>query len=215
MLKYILNLNVLKMDLDEILNRRFSCRAYKNKDVDDKRVLKILKNAMLSPNSGNIQAWRFIVVKNEGKREEIAIACLKQKWMTQAPVHIVILNDSKYSKAHYDKRGEIYGIQDCTLAASNMMLTASYLNLDTCFVSAFDEDMLKRALEIPKEVTPYVVITLGYGNEKQEGRKRYSYNINTFFEKYGNKEQGKGIFPLSKFKKDISNLKSKLVKHIK
>lgn len=196
------------MEFDDILKRRYSCRSYTNKEVNDKILLKILTNAVLAPNSGNLQAWRFIVVKDEAKREEIALACTNQKWMTQAPVHIIILEDLNYVKLHYKKRAELYCIQDSSLAASNIILTAASLNLDTCFVSAFNESMLSRILKIPEGLIPYGIITLGYSKDKPENKKRNSLDGVVFFESYGNKSQDKSIFPLSKFK-------SKLIKHTK
>jgi nitroreductase len=195
------------MEFDDVLKRRYSCRSYMNKEVNDKILLRILTNAVLAPNSGNLQAWRFIIVKDENKREEIAVACIDQKWMTQAPVHIIILEDLNYVKLHYKKRAELYCIQDSSLAAGNIMLTAASLNLDTCFVSAFDESMLNRILKIPEGLMPYCVITLGYSKDKAENKKRSSLDNMVFFESYGNKSD-KNIFPLSK-------LKSKLIKHTK
>ena len=154
----------------------------------------MLDNAIQAPNAGNLQPWRFIVVKNENKREEIANACLQQRWMTQAPLHIVIAGDLGYVKKHYGERGELYCIQDCTLAAGNILLTAASLKIDSCFVSAFDEDMLKRALDLPEHIKPYVVLTLGYSNLDVEEKKRYDINMVTSFEKFGDKQ--KSIFPL-------------------
>jgi len=199
------------MNLNEILKRRYSCRSYNNKEIKDKDLELILNNAVLAPNAGNIQAWRFVVVKDFKKREEVAIACLQQKWMTQAPIHIVICADLKYLKAHYHERGELYGIQDCTLAASNIMLTAASIGIDSCFISAFEEDMLKRALGIPDGIMPYVVITLGYSDDKPEEKKRYPLNMFVYFNNYGATTQDLSIFPVKdKSKSFIDKIKEKL-----
>ena len=182
------------MEFNDVLKRRYSCRSYLNKEIHEKDIRHMLDNAIQAPNAGNLQPWRFIVVKNENKREEIANACLQQKWMTQAPLHIVIAGDLGYVKKHYGERGELYCIQDCTLAAGNILLTAASLKIDSCFVSAFDEDMLKRALDLPEHIKPYVVLTLGYSNLDVEEKKRYDINMVTSFEKFGDKQ--KSIFPL-------------------
>ena len=204
------------MNLNELLKRRYSCRSYIDKEVKDEDLALILNNAILAPSAGNLQVWRFIIVKDKEKREKVAIACLQQKWMAQAPVHIVIVADLKYSKAHYGSRGELYAVQDCTLAASNILLTASSLNLDSCFISAFDEDMLKRTLEIPNGLTRYVVITLGYSNEKPEEKKRYNISMLTSFNSYGAGRQDLSIFPVKeKSKSFLTKLKEKLIKHAK
>lgn len=191
------------MNFNDLLKRRYSCRTYTKKEIKDKDLAAILNNATLAPNAGNLQSWRFVVVKDQEKREQVATACLQQNWMAQAPVHIVISADLTYVKAHYSERSTLYAIQDCTLAASNILLTAASLGLDTCFVSAFDEDMLKRALAIPDTIMPYVVITLGYSNEKPEEKKRYHISTLTYFDSYGISQQDKSIFPLEKIKNKI------------
>ena len=54
--------------------------------------------------------------------------------------------------------------------------------------------MLKRALDLPEHIKPYVVLTLGYSNLDVEEKKRYDINMVTSFEKFGDKQ--KSIFPL-------------------
>ena len=211
------------MEFNEILKRRYSCRSYNNKKVKDDDLNLILNNAILAPNAGNLQAWRFIVVKDDVKREQIATACLQQKWMFQAPIHIIIAADVEYVKKNYGDKDQMYCIQDCTLAASNIILTATSLNLDTCFVSAFDKDMLKRALNIPENIIPYIVITLGYSDNNPEEKKRYNLSNMVFFDNYGSKMNDKSIFPLEKQKQVIqkqqrnlfNKIREKLIKHTK
>ena len=172
-----------------------------------------------------------MVVKNENKRENIAIACLQQKWMTQAPVHIIIAADLSVMKKHYGERAEMYCIQDCTLAASNIMLTAADLDIDSCFVSAFDTEMLRRTVEFPENIIPYVVITLGYSNQRPEEKKRYGIRTSTFFETYSSllepyssRRQDNSMFPImtktqAKMEQEgkslMKKIKEKLVKHPK
>ena len=184
------------MNLNETLKRRYSCRSYINKNIDDDKISELLNNAILAPNAGNLQSWRFVIVKEESKREEIATACLQQKWMVQAPLHIIILGDIGHLKKYYKERAELYSIQDCTLAAGNILITAASLDIDSCFISAFDEGMLKRALNVPENIKPFAVLALGYSNEKPEEKKRYDINTLTFFESYGNSRQDKSIFPV-------------------
>lgn len=200
------------MNLNEILKRRYSCRSYTNKNINDDKINEMLNNAILAPNAGNLQSWRFVVVKDENKREEIALACMQQKWMTQAPLHIVVLGDMGHLKKYYGNRAELYAIQDSALAAGNILITAASLDIDSCFISAFDEDMLKRCLNVPENIKPFVVLTLGYSNEKPEEKKRHHLSSLTFFESYGNSKQDKSIFPVKNKSKSFFN---KLIKHAK
>ncbi len=207
------------MELNELLKRRYSCRDYNKKKISEDDILKMLNNAVLAPNAGNLQSWKFVVISNETKKEEVAESCLEQKWMTKANVQIIVLEDLNYVKRHYGKRAELYCIQNSSLAASNIMITAASLNIDSCFVSAFDEEMLKRCLGISEGIVPYCVITLGYSNDKVEEKKRFALNNSVFFEKYGNKQLDKNILPLNetvkKLKSKIGKKSKKLIKHTK
>ena len=196
------------MDLNDILEKRYSCRSYSNKEVDDGLIFNIIQNSVLAPNSGNLQAWKFIIIKNKEKREEIALGCIKQMWMTQAPVHIVICSDLDVLSKQYKNRADLYATQDCAAAAENILLLATNYGLASCWVGAFDNPMIKRTLSIPDNIIPKIIITLGYESKKPREKIRYSIDSYTFFDEYGNKSLDKGIFPLAK-NKEIVKEKSK------
>ncbi len=201
------------MDLFEILEKRYSCRAYLDKDVNDKDISKIINHASLAPSAGNLQPWHVVIVKNKEKRNSLSTASLNQQWMTQAPVHLVICGFEEYVKRLYKVKGELYCKQDCAAFIENILLIATGLGLATCWVGAFDEIVVKRELEIPENINVYAIITLGYGNEKNpNAKKRYDIQTFTFFEKYGARSKDHSLFPLEKHSLEI---KEKLIKHPK
>ncbi|AJF62264.1 MAG: Nitroreductase [archaeon GW2011_AR20] len=211
------------MNLVELLQKRYSCRKYSDKDVDDKDIGKIINHASLAPSAGNLQPWQVIVVKDKLKRYSLSVASLSQTWMKEAPVHLVICGNVNYVKKFYKVKGDLYAKQDCAAFIENILLLAADSGLSTCWVGAFDDAMVKRELSIPENVDVYAIIPLGYSNEKHPNhKKRYDPSIFTFFEKYGNRKQDKSLFPLekqvSKIKdksKDIFNKADELVKHSK
>ena len=78
------------MNVTKALNERFSCRLYKNKNISDKILNKILTAAINAPNAGNLQACKFILVDKQETKEQLIKASLDQRWMTQAPIFIVV-----------------------------------------------------------------------------------------------------------------------------
>jgi nitroreductase len=160
------------MDINKAINERFSCRKYLAKKISNENLNKILKAAIRAPNAGNLQSFRFLVVTDEDMKEKITSACLDQRWMTQAPVFIVICSDLNILKEYYSKKYEIYGAQDTSLAAQNIILTAFSLNIKSCFISSFHEGSLKRVLNLKKGLEPYCVITLGYSEESKITRRK-------------------------------------------
>ena len=197
------------MELDEVIKRRFSCRSYKDREIPLNVISEILNSAILSPSSGNIQNWKFIVVTDKNKKQEIAIASLRQFFIAEAPVLIVICNDKEKVMEDYGERGELYSIQNCAVAAENIMLKAADLKLDTCWIGAFDEKAICRILKIPDFLMPEIIITLGYGKDKPEFKDRNPIETVTFFEEYGKRELDLEFFPLEK---QLDKIKSKIRK---
>lgn len=208
------------MDLSECIYSRRSCREYKDKEVPLSAIGEILEAGTYAPSSGNVQNWTFIVVKDEIKREKIASLCLDQSWMTMAPVHIVLCNESGRVKNLYPGRGELYSVQNCAIVAGYMMLKAEDLGLGSCWVGGFDEVGVRNLLNIPDNITPEVILTIGYAKMTDEKAERTPTNFVTFFDEYGKKKADFDFFPLRKqikklekardkgFRKSIESLKS-------
>ena len=121
--------------------------------VEWDKIITAVEAAMVAPSAGNLQVWRYVVVRKQEKRKQIAEACLQQYWMEQAPVHVVIVAKLEKEEQFYGKRGvDLYSVQDCAMAAMNVMLAAHDLGLGSCFVSAFDENALSRIFGLPETV---------------------------------------------------------------
>lgn len=195
------------MDIDTAIKSRISIRSYKDKKIPLYKIGKILEAAIYAPSSGNIQNWVFIVVTDDKKRNELSIAALKQNWMNEAPVHIVVCNNKEKVEKFYGKRGEeLYSIQNCALAIENILLTATSLDLGSCFVGAFDPKAVSRILKLPPELIPEAIITIGYPNEKPKSTSIDPLELVTYFEEYGFKKKNLDFdfFPLAKQKEKIS-----------
>ncbi len=208
------------MDLLEALQKRYSCRNYSSRNVPNNIIFKLIDYASLAPSAGNLQPWHVIIVKNKEKREALTIASLNQSFMKDAPVHLVICGNEEYVKKFYKLKGELYCIQDCAAFTENILLIAASFGLGSCWIGAFDNNMVKRELEIPEKIIPYAIITLGYSNEKNPNiKKRYDLQTFTFFEKYNNKISDYSFIAIAKhipeIKEQSKNIFSRLFKHSK
>ncbi len=173
--------------ITSLIKNRRSVRKYLKKDVDMELILKVLEAAQYAPSSGNYQPWEFVVVRNSEIKEHLVDACYNQKWMLEAPVLIVACINSRLAGATYGDRGlKLYGIQGVAAAIQNILLTAESLGLATCWVGAFSETMVSRALECPDYVRPCAVITLGYSDEKPVAPARQSMEEFVHIGKFGN-----------------------------
>lgn len=148
--------------IDAILGRR-SNRRFKSENIPQATIGRILDAAIWAPSAGNIQPWHFYVVKNDEKKEMLAIAALNQRFVSKAPINIVVCAIPQKSGLKYGGRGaELYCLQDTGAAIQNILLAATGYGLATCWVGAFDEVAVKAALDMPDEFRPVAIIPLGY-----------------------------------------------------
>jgi nitroreductase len=177
------------MELGEAIENRRSIRRYQDRKVHKDLVGRILEAGMWAPSSGNIQNWQFILVERKEKRAQLAEAALGQSFVAQAPVSIVVCIDNSNMDIYYGKRGtDMYSFQNSAAAIQNMLLTAHSLGLGTCWVGAFDEHILKRALKIPDDIVPVAIITVGYAMEKPPVPLRRDLDTTVFIEEWGKEE---------------------------
>lgn len=80
------------METQEAIRERRSIRKYKNKEVPEEAVNELLEAARLAPSGVNCQPWRFVVVKSEEGRKELAGAT-PLPFIAQAPLVIACCID--------------------------------------------------------------------------------------------------------------------------
>lgn len=183
------------MQLDKLIILRRSKRKYLDKKVPFKKLAQILDMARYAPSAGNLQNWKFIVITEKKTREQISEACLKQYWMNNAPVFIIIAGDLAVAKPLYHSKAEQYTIQSCANSAILMQLKALDLGLGTAWVGSFAEKTIQRILKMPDSTKPIIILTLGYSAEPSLKKKMNPLSNIVFFDKYGNK--------LKEFKSDL------------
>ena len=161
------------MEFTEVIAARRSVRHFSSRlAVKDDDVRALLLAAVSAPSAGNIQPWRFTVVRSTEARERLA-AALHQRWAAAAPVVIVVSVDPRPCAARYGDRGEmLYSIQDTAAAVQNILLAAVDRGLASCWIGAFDENAVREALAIPGALTPVAVLPVGHSAESSGRPKR-------------------------------------------
>ncbi len=156
--------------MKEIFERR-SIRKYTGKEVSDESIKELLKAAMSAPSAGNQQPWDFIVVKDRAVLNEIPKVHQYAQMLKEAPVAIVVCGVLEREK-HAG-----YWMQDCAAAIENILIEAQFLGLGAVWLGVYPrEDRvagLTKLLEIPENVIPIAVISIGYPAESKEASQRY------------------------------------------
>ena len=150
------------MDVYETIQKRRSIRKYTKKPIENEKIQKILNAARLGPSAANIQPCHLIVVSDPSTLQE----AYKAEWFQQAPMVIVVCANEKTAWKRSD--GLNYWVVDAAIAMQNIVLVASELGLGTCWIGAFDEGKLRKALNIPKDYKIVAMTPIGYANEQKE-----------------------------------------------
>jgi len=159
------------MELSEAIKGRRCIRAFKQRDVPEEAVEKLIDAARHAPSAGNIQPWEFVIVRKLEVKKKLARAALHQAFVEEAPAVIVVCANEKRSSMGYGSRGKtLYCIQDTAAATQNILLTAFSLGLGACWIGAFNEDEAKRALNAPEGIRPVAIVPVGYPDETPSHR---------------------------------------------
>lgn len=163
------------MKVFEAIKKRRSIRKFADKKVTDKQIEKLLEAARWAPSAGNLQSWFFIVVKDKRTKEKIAQAAWAGRFLAKAPVIIVSCADLARSAGKYGKKGtSLYAIQDATIASQNICLMATEMGLASVWIGGFQEEAVKKILNLPFSLRPIAILPIGYPAETPKPPSRRS-----------------------------------------
>lgn len=172
----------------DLLKKRRSIRTFKNIEVENEKIQKIMQAALLSPSSKNNNPWKFLIVKEKGLLSELSRAKDHgSKFVGNAPLVLVVMGDTEQSDVW---------VEDCSIASTIMILTARSLGLGSCWVqirrredsSGFNsEKYIKKVLDIPDNLRVLCMIAIGYPDEKKSEKRIPEEKLNDIYSsKYGN-----------------------------
>jgi nitroreductase len=153
----------------DLLQKRRSTRKFENRPVEEEKIEKILRAALMAPSSKRSTPWQFVVVDEKEKLGKMAESReMGSKFLENAPLAVVVLADESKSDAW---------IEDASIAAILMQLEAEDLGLGSCWIQVrgrsrdenmSTEDYLRKLLSIPAELKIECIIAVGYKDEEKK-----------------------------------------------
>ncbi|MCQ2242328.1 nitroreductase family protein [Treponema sp.] len=167
------------MEFTELVKKRYSCKKYSTKMVEQEKIEKILEAGRWAPTAKNLQEQHVYVIKSE---ENLAKIDKATPCRYGAPV-VILVAFCADNVFHYpgDKRSS--GIEDATIVATHMVLAAANEGVDSCWLNFFDPDELKKDLNLPENEEILMLLDLGYAAEdagplpNHESRKPLSETV--------------------------------------
>lgn len=178
----------------EIVEKRRAIRKYKQYDIPEEDLKKILEAARLAPSAENSQPWRFIIVKDQKTKKLLAKpyfqnrTFLTQPFIADANAIVVVLGDPSVSccpRATWTTR-------DPLIATEHLVLAATALGYGTCWIANYESrpkewiNEVKKTLKIPEHMHIIVLVAIGIPDEDPPPRPRKSLQEICFEETYGN-----------------------------
>jgi nitroreductase len=171
------------------------------RELSEAEICALVEDAIEAPSSFNIQHWRFVAVRREADKERLCRAAFGQRQVADAAVTFIFLGDLRgveklpaalepavrqgamaqgKADAWVAQAQKIYSdemmardeaLRSCSLAAMTMMLAAEARGLDSCPLSGFDPEQVKREFGIDERYVPVLLLAVGHAAETETRRK--------------------------------------------
>lgn len=163
-------------DVIDAIRERRSVHRFESQPVPQATIGRILESARLAPSVANSEPWLFIVVENEGKRQELARLAPGEEFIAGAPVIIVVCSDlervAKAAGLHgafSAERARLLGLQDAAAAIENMLLAATGFGLGSCWVGDIEPGPVAKVAEVDhNRYQPVALVPIGYARDLPE-----------------------------------------------
>ncbi|EAK1260840.1 NAD(P)H-dependent oxidoreductase [Campylobacter jejuni] len=194
------------MNFKELISKRRACKLFNDKKINEKDLHFILESGVLAPSSHGFEPWKFVVMQDEKRKEELSKICNQQKHVKDCAALIIIISRLDFldyfeeklrkrdmSETEIQKRLDAYmpflkslnqeqkisyAREQAHIALASILYSANALNIASCTIGGFDKEKLDSylSLDIQKERSS-LVVALGYCNdEKNPQKNRFSFD---------------------------------------
>lgn len=160
------------MEFYDVVRDRKSIKKFKNTPINTDKLARMINAAMMSPSWKNNTSYKFILVDEKNKLEQISKSIMNkdnsaEQSILDAPMTAIIVADPNASGIVENKE---YYLVDSAIAMEHFILSATNEGYGTCWIAAVDEDMIKKALSIPQN---YKVVAITPIGEIAESKDHY------------------------------------------
>lgn len=166
------------MDAIKAILTRRSIRKYTSEPVSAEDETTILKAAMNAQNGVGQRGWEFIVVRDTQTMNTLS-DCLRPNGepLRHTPMAVVACGDMTKTIKNWEE----YWVQDCSGAATNLLLAAHALGLGAVWYGTYPQthkvEGVSRTLGLPEHIVPLCVIGLGHPAEEKPDLSEERYAI--------------------------------------
>jgi nitroreductase len=156
------------MDFLKLCAERYSVRSFSDAPIPDEVLNQILQAGRLAPTAMNFQPQRIFVIRSE---EALATMRTVKKCYGVNTV-LMVCGDTEVA-CNRPKVDHCMAEMDCAIVTTQMMLAAQSLGVGSCWICAFDVPAMAKAFDLPANLTPYVLLALGYPSDEAQPAPRH------------------------------------------
>lgn len=160
----ITNQTTETMDFLELTKQRYSERFFDSaRMVEQEKLDRILEAGRQAPTAANKQPQHLYVIKSKEAYQKAQSASFSSLY--GAPVVVLVCYDLE--STWHNQRETLLpdynsGEQDCAIVATQMMYAAEEQGIHTIWIRGFDAGALQKALDLPANMIPAMMLPLGY-----------------------------------------------------
>ena len=171
------------MEFQELIRKRYSCRAYRPDPVPADDLRAVLEAARLAPTASNRQPFGVVVISTAGRQDALR-RVYHREWFGQAPLVLAVCADTRACwRRRFD--GWPSAEVDAAIVADHLVLAAADRGLGTCWVCNFDPAAARELLALPDHVTPVALTPLGWPADAPGPKERRPLAELVFRERWG------------------------------
>lgn len=149
------------MEFTEVIKKRYSCKKFDGRKVDEEQLNAILESGRLAPTAKNFQEQKIYVVQSEEGLSKID----KVTPCRYGAGTCVVVAFDRNNVFTYPGEKRDSGIEDATIVATHLILAAANAGVDSCWINFFNPEELAKELNLPENEEILMILDLGYAAE--------------------------------------------------
>lgn len=155
--------------MKSLLTRK-SIRKYTSQQVSDEIIHDLLHAAMSAPSAANQRPWHFVVIKDRAVLHAISQFHPYASMLKETPLAIAVCATNELGGFKH------YWVQDCAAASQNILTAVVEKGLGAVWLGVYPKQNVQEIhslLDLPENITPFSLISIGYPAEQLEAGNRY------------------------------------------
>jgi nitroreductase len=179
------------MDFYKVIENRTSHKSYNSTPIPSEKLDKIVNAALMAPSWKNKTCYRFIFINQQNLKEQISNTIINNTneilhAVKQAPIIAVIVADPSESGHIADKP---YFMVDCGIAMEHLVLAATNEGYGTCWIGSFEEEEVRKILNIPQRFRVVAMTPIGETKDGDEHAPPKEISQHIYYNNWDNTTQ--------------------------